>query len=529
MPLFTTKERRFAEGIADLMYCNPFLPERIEYERQVLEAEFEQRDADWNVTPGLELHPNVRLVVQRTQQTLDAARRRQIDGTTFGEQDARRYEEMLMLVQYYRFREDFNKLLQEKPEPDQRTGRGQSAKRMYRQFATTVRDYAIDDVFDAGDPSLAHWFAGFFQVRRAFTNIFDYIIGVSPSAVQLRAAVWQSIFTHDMRRYRRVLYRRMGDQTTLITGPSGTGKELIARAVGMSQYVPFDPSAATFGENGQSCFVALHLAAMSPTLIESELFGHHRGAFTGAVSDRAGWLESCPPTGTVFLDELGELDPQLQVKLLRVIQQRTFHRVGETQDRRFEGKLIAATNRELSELIRDGQFRLDLYYRICSDIVRAPSLHERIRQDDRELDVLLTTLAARIVGDEDEALAGEVRQWIDQHLEADYDWPGNVRELEQCLRNVMIRRCYQPLTGRGRAGLSQRGRQERTGENELERLAAELDQISLTADQLLNLYCTLTYRRLGSYQQAAQALGLDRRTLRARVDPDLLNKNGVRS
>ena len=527
MPLFTTEERRFAEGIADLMYCNPFLPERIEYERQVLGAAFEPRDADWNVTPGLELHPNVRLVVQRSQQTLDAARRRQIAGTTFGEQDARRYEEMLMLVQYYRFREDFDQLLQEKPESGQGLGRSQSVKRIYRQFAETVRNHAINDVFDAADPSLAHWFAGFFQVRRAFTNIFDYIIGVSPPAVQLRAAVWQSIFTHDMRRYRRVLYRRMGDQTMLITGPSGTGKELVARAVGMSQYIPFDPSTTTFGEDGQSSFVALHLAAMSPTLIESELFGHHRGAFTGAVADRAGWLESCPPTGTVFLDELGELDPQLQVKLLRVIQQRTFHRVGETQERRFEGKLIAATNRELDELIRDGQFRLDLYYRICSDIVRAPSLDERIRQNDRELDVLLTTLAARVAGDEDAAeLAGEVRQWIDQHLEADYDWPGNVRELEQCLRNVMIRRCYQPLGGGSRDGPSQRGPQERIEGRELEGLAAELDQVSLTADQLLNLYCTLAYRRLGSYQQAAQDLGLDRRTLRARVDPDLLTRLG---
>src|SRR2546429_7883924 len=177
------------------------------------------------------------------------------------------------------------------------------------------------------------------------------------AAARLRAAVWQSIFTHDIRRYQRTLYERMGDFTTLITGPSGTGKELVARAVGLSRYVPFDPKTSTFAEDFAGSFYAINLSALPPTLIESELFGHRRGAFTGALQDRRGWLEVCPPRGTVFLDEIGDLDASIQVKLLRGIQTRTFQPLGDTQDRHLHGKLIAETNRLLSTAILGGSFR----------------------------------------------------------------------------------------------------------------------------------------------------------------------------
>ena len=106
---------------------------------------------------------------------------------------------------------------------------------------------------------------------------------------------------------------------TLVTGPSGTGKELVARAIALSRYIPFDATARAFAERPEESFFPLNLSALSPTLIESELFGHRRGAFTGAVGDRAGYLEACPPLGTVFLDEIGEVEGAIQVKLLRVL------------------------------------------------------------------------------------------------------------------------------------------------------------------------------------------------------------------
>ena len=127
--------------------------------------------------------------------------------------------------------------------------------------------------------------------------MFRDIIGSSLPAARLRAAVWQSIFTHDMRRYRRTLYARMGEFATLITGPSGTGKELVARAIAESRYLPFDERRLAFADDGVESFFPINISALSPTLVESELFGHRRGAFTGAVGDRKGWLETCPAVG----------------------------------------------------------------------------------------------------------------------------------------------------------------------------------------------------------------------------------------
>src|SRR5262249_1299779 len=150
-------------------------------------------------------------------------------------------------------------------------------------------------------------FACFFQLRRAFHHIIESIIGSSLAAARLRAAVWQSIFTHDMRRYRRTLYNRLSDFTTLIRGPSGTGKRLVALAIGLARYIPFERKRVTFAEDFAGSFYAINLSAPPATLIESELFGHRRGAFTGALQDRRGWLEVCPSLGTVFLDEIGDL------------------------------------------------------------------------------------------------------------------------------------------------------------------------------------------------------------------------------
>ncbi|MBM3227173.1 MAG: sigma-54 factor interaction domain-containing protein, partial [Candidatus Tectomicrobia bacterium] len=287
-------------------------------------------------------------------------------------------------------------------------------------------------------------------MRRAFQHIFRYLIGGSMAAARLRAMVWQSIFTHDMRRYRRTLYTHMGDFTTLITGPSGTGKELVAQAIGLSRYIPFDVATLTFRASFAGSFHALNLSALPSTLIESELFGHRRGAFTGAVQDRQGWLEVCQAYGTVFLDEIGDLEPAMQVKLLRVLQTRMFQPVGDTTSRHFRGKLVAATNRDLAEAMQQGHFREDLYYRLCSDIIVTPSLAEQLQESPEVLRALLLFLAQRLVGDDAAALAQEVEAWILAHLGPDYAWPGNIRELEQCLRNVVIRQDYRPTRQRQR-------------------------------------------------------------------------------
>jgi transcriptional regulator with GAF, ATPase, and Fis domain len=298
----------------------------------------------------------------------------------------------------------------------------------------------------------------------------------------------------------------MGDLATLIPGPSGTGKELVARAIGLSRYIPFDPGKEAFAENPAGALYPFNLAALSPTLIEAELFGHRRGAFTGALQDRKGWFEVCPPLGTVFLDEIGEVDPAIQVKLLRVLQTRTFQRLGETEDRRFQGKLIAATNRDLAAEIEAGRVREDFYYRLCSDLILTPSLTEQLLESPGELRVLLGAIARRAAGEEEaEPLADEAEAWIQQHLGPDYPWPGNVRELEQCVRNILVRGHYRPRRPHAAA----------TTRSEL--LQAVLGD-ALTADELLRRYCILVYAQTGSYLETARRLGLDRRTARTKVD-----------
>jgi transcriptional regulator with AAA-type ATPase domain len=495
-------DRALAQAVSRLAYCNPFLPERIECERQALGAEFVARGTLWHASGEPEPAPNVRALKQRAEALAERLAGRLAEGVRPAAEDLQLYEDVVVYWLFSRYEDDFYRLI------DERTTT--TAAGFYRKFRQDVeRMLQIPRATLAADRDAPHLFAAFFQIRRAFHYIFRNIVGNSAPVVRLRACVWQSIFTRDMRRYRRALYQRMGDVATLISGPSGTGKELVARAIGLARYVPFDAERQAFTDSFAASFYALNPSALSPTLIESELFGHRRGAFTGAVEDRPGWLEVCPPLGTVFLDEIGELDPALQVKLLRVLQSRTFQRLGDTRDRRFEGKVIAATNRDLAREMPAGRFRQDLYYRLCSDLIATPSLEEQLREAPGERAALVRFIATRVAGEEEaESLAVETEHWIDSHLGSGYRWPGNVRELEQCVRNVMIRGEYRPPAA-GNPSARQR-------------VADEVLAGSLSAEDLLRRYCTLIYADTGSYQETGRRLGLDRRTVREKIDASLL-------
>jgi len=499
----TEADRALAQAVSRLAYSNPFLPERIEGERAALGAEFVRGGTLWHASGETTPTPNLRSLHARTETLVERLAARLDDGVKPTAEDLSLYEDAVVYLLFSRFEEDFYALLM-----DRRAATAPVA--FYRKFRQdAARLLQIPRATVLADRDVPHLFAGFFQIRRAFHYVFRYIIGNSPSIGRLRAVVWQSIFTRDMRRYRRALYQRMGDVATLICGPSGTGKELVARAIGLARYIPFDAERHAFTEDYAGAFYALAPSALSPTLIESELFGHRRGAFTGAIQDREGWLEVCPTLGTVFLDEIGELDSAIQVKLLRVLQTRTFQRLGDTRDRRFQGKLVAATNRDLAREMEAGRFREDFYYRLCSDLIVTPSLAEQLREAPGERAALVTFIARRVAGDEEaESLAAETVRWIDGHLGEGYRWPGNVRELEQCVRNVMIRGEYRPPRA---ASPSAR-----------QRIAEEVTAGALSADDVLRRYCTLVYADTGSYQETGRRLRLDRRTVREKIDARLL-------
>ena len=213
--------------------------------------------------------------------------------------------------------------------------------------------------------------------------------------------------------FRLVETLQSSEASILITGESGSGKEVVARAIHQHSVRSAGP------------FVAVNCAALPSELLESELFGHVRGAFTGAVRDRTGRFELASG-GTLFLDEIGDLPPLLQVKLLRVLQERRFERVGESVPRTTNARIIAATNVDIRAALRDGRLREDLYYRLCVVPIDVPPLRQR-REDIPQLALnLLNRVASQ---------RGLVRRISPQAMRVllDYAWPGNVRELSNAM------------------------------------------------------------------------------------------------
>jgi formate hydrogenlyase transcriptional activator len=209
------------------------------------------------------------------------------------------------------------------------------------------------------------------------------------------------------------------DSTVLILGETGTGKELMASAIHEAS------------RRRRAVMVKVNCAALPPTLIESELFGHERGAFTGAMQQKKGRFELAHH-GTIFLDEIGELPLEMQVKLLRVLQEQELERVGGTQTVKVDVRVVAATNQDLSAAVRDGKFRADLFYRLNIFPVQVPPLRQRLHD--------IPLLAAHFVRQFAERMGKPARRLAPDTLErlAHYQWPGNVRELANVLERAVI-------------------------------------------------------------------------------------------
>ncbi len=209
------------------------------------------------------------------------------------------------------------------------------------------------------------------------------------------------------------------DASVLLTGESGTGKELAARAI------------HALSDRSKGPFVAINCGAIPETLLESELFGHEKGAFTGAHIQRKGRIEMAE-AGTLFLDEIGDLSPLLQVKLLRYLQEQTIERVGGREQIAVDARVIAATHRDLVQALREGSFREDLYYRLGVVVIALPPLRER----DGDVALLAAALLQRYVAEFRKRISGFSQQAI-RAMEA-HSWPGNVRELENRIKRAVI-------------------------------------------------------------------------------------------
>ena len=499
MSLFKESEKKVAAAIAALNYTNPFTPERIELEKLILGGDYHEKGMVWSASSQDSGNSNLANIISVVKNLAFALRRRLDDiKIQVAKRELETYENIVIYYLFEKYRSGMTELIFHSGKTP--------ACHIYDEFLVDFNHFLSIKGYEFSrrhEPRKT--FEIYFQVHRAFYYIFEFIIGSSEASARLRSSIWQSIFTHDIYRYNRALYDKMQNITTLITGPSGTGKELVARAIALSQYIPFNPREKCFAVPFHEQFHPLHLSAMPQTLIESELFGHCKGAFTGAVHDRKGRMETCSEFGTVFLDEIGEISEEVQVKLLRLLQNRSFQRLGEHRERCFKGKILAATNRDLQEQIGNRKFRLDLYYRLCSDVIATPSLQEMLNGSETELATFTRFIARKILGqDEGECLADEAIAWIVKNLGLDYDWPGNVRELEQCIRNILIRGGYVAATAE-------------PARNPGDALFQWAQERRMTADELLNHYCAALYLDNQSYSRTAEILQLDRRTVRKRV------------
>jgi DNA-binding NtrC family response regulator len=280
--------------------------------------------------------------------------------------------------------------------------------------------------------------------------------------------------------------------TVLITGQSGTGKELVARAIHYSS------------KRGSAPFLPVNCGGIPETLLESELFGYVKGSFTGAIESRAGFFQTADG-GTIFLDEVSETSLAMQVKLLRVLQEKEICMIGSNQPKKVNVRILAATNKNLLDLVRKGSFREDLYYRLNVISIEIPSLHDR-----REDIILLVKHFARKYSKEAEKTEPQFSHKA-LHILRNYSWPGNVRELENVIQSLVVMTDSEVIDV---PDLPELMRYAGIRENGIQRTLMEVE-----AAHIRNVLASVG----GNKTKAAQILGIDRKTLREkmkRLGPD---------
>jgi DNA-binding NtrC family response regulator len=472
-------DRQFFAALADVVFGNPFSPER---------AALIVRLAPGAKLGDLTQDPEAlaRLVVPRVQPWLEKA---------LSAEERRLVEPALLYVCYHRHVAQIDALIE------------RQAQKAGPPLTVPFADEVIGDLVRNGfsEEVAARYLALFFQLRRAFYFIHRSLAGECESMRRLRESLWNNVFTHDMRGYDAALWNRMEDFSTLLLGETGTGKGQAAAAIGRSAFIPYLPAERRFAANFTETFIAINLSQFPETLLESELFGHRKGAFTGAIDHHQGVFERCSAHGALFLDEIGEVEIPVQIKLLQVLQERTFTPLGGRDKKRFSGRVIAATNQPLDRLRGEKRFREDFFYRLCSDVIEMPTLRQRLAESSAEMVELVRLLVKRITGLEGSDLADRGLRQLEDCVPREYLWPGNVRELEQAVRRILLTGRYLPDTSRA-------------GKDEDELLLEKVRAGELTAAELLARYSAMLHRRLGTYAEVAKRTGLDPRTTRKHVD-----------
>ena len=404
-------ERPFFAALADVVYGNVFSANRAELIAQLVPG---ARPEDLSNDP----EALARVVTPRLEPFLHAGG---LNLPGLSDADRRLLEPAFLYVCYIRAVPQLDALIERQA--------GKGGEPLPAPFA----DEVVGDLMRCGfdEERSLRYFALYFQLRRGFYFIRLGLAGECLSMRRLREALWNNIFTHDMRGFEAALWSRMEDFSTLVLGETGTGKGAVAAAIGRSGFIPYDRARRRFAANFTETFIAINLSQYPETLIESELFGHRRGSFTGAVRDKVGYFEAANG-GTLFLDEISTLSLGVQSSLLRVLEERTVTPVGDTRTRPIDLRIITASNRDLEKMVDDGEFREDLLYRLNVVKLELPPLRQRIEDIpalvQHFLDKYCKQLNRKVEGITNAAMRAMLS----------HEWRGNVREVENVIERAVI-------------------------------------------------------------------------------------------
>ena len=484
------EDRTFFSLVTNAILSNPFLDERDEILIQIL--------------PGFTKDNKSRMIELSTiapelNKRIDRLERKGHGKIQHFEKKDRQFvKDAYLLLVYIQFFNDFDELIQSQLN----LGETPADVPFAKEVISRLKSHGFSD------QECFHYLALFYQLRRAFYFIDLSLVGDSPCMKKLRLSLWNNVFTSDPRTYDRLLWNRMEDFSTILLGETGTGKGSAAAAIGRSGFIPFDRKKGQFTHNFTETFIAINLSQYPESLIESELFGHRKGAFTGAVDNHKGLFERCSVHGSLFLDEIGDITIPVQIKLLQVLQERIFIPVGSHSHKRFAGRVIAATNRSIDELRNQGNFRDDFFYRLCSDVITVPSLRQRIEELPSELEQMVSLLVIRTTGQESSKLTDMILETLKRDLPKGYTWPGNVRELEQAVRRIFLTRHYY-------------GDVMVIEPNLEDEFIQKINTGTFKAKELVSQYCELLYQQFGTYEEVARRTGLDRRTVKKYLQENL--------